>query len=81
MKSLNVLKSEAAIRRFKIASEDSAHEYYMGRREYKAHYDEVHTAMFTAQSELAIIIEELEEEVERLKEGRKHEESTVIGGT
>ena len=80
MKSLNVLKAEAAIRRFKIANEDSAHEYYMGRKPYKEHYDEVHTALFTAHSEIAVIIEALEEEIKRLKEGGKeHEEITIIG--
>lgn len=67
MKSINILKAEAAIRRMKITHEDSAHEYYMGRKEYKQYYDDNQQAKFTAHAEIANIIEELEAEIERLK--------------
>ena len=82
MKSINALKAESALRRMRISQLDTAHEYYMGRKPHKDYCDDVQDGEFIAQSEIALIIETLEEEIEALKKERKktHEEITIIGG-
>ena len=81
MKSLDVLKAKATINKMSIAQADAAHENYMGRITWAEYEEAISKAKFEACCELENIIEELEAEVERLKEERKektHEEISII---